>query len=100
MADDPKTPEPIVVEGAQPQVYSPSPTPGEPPPKRRAEDSKTYTGEWVVLLIAVLTWASTFLADIALLDSWSELGQPKILALQLSKLTAAILSVLAAKRIK
>lgn len=96
----PPQPENIVVERAQPKVYSPSPDPGMPQPKRRTEDTKNYVGEWAVLIIALLGWAVTFTTDMAAYEEWSQILTPKFIGLHSAQLFSVTVAVLAAKRIR
>jgi hypothetical protein len=89
--------DPIVRKGS---VFSPSPDPGEPLPKRRMEDTKSYAGEWTVLLIAIGTWGVTFLTEIATFETWAQLTTPRVLGLHMAQLLSTITSVVAAKRIR
>ncbi len=97
---DQTNPAPVVLPHAQDQVLSPSPTPGEPMPTRRTEDTATYSGEWSVLIGGVLTWLSMFFIDMAAFESWSEVMTPKFLALHVGQLAGVIAAIVAAKRIK
>lgn len=97
---DSNLPPPIVMEGQQPQVFSPSPVPGAPPPQRRAEDTKSYAGEWTVLLIALLGWATTFMLDMAEFESWTQIWTPKFVGVHIGQLFSVTAAVIAAKRIR
>lgn len=99
---DPKTDTITVASapGEPPKVYSPSPEPGEPAPKRRMEDTKSYAGEWTVLIIALLGWASTFCLDMAQEETFSAMMTTKFMGTHIAQLLSVTVSVLAAKRIK
>ena len=94
------SPENIVVHRAQPQVYSPSPEPGHSMPQRRVEDTKSYTGEWTVLLLALLTWASSFCVDMAQEESFQNMMTPNFVGTHIAQLFSVTVSVLAAKRLR
>lgn len=97
MTDDLK---PITISNVQPQVLSPSPVPGQELPQRRAEDTATYSNEWIILIIALLTWAGAFCFDMANEETFAAMLTPKFIGTHAAQLAAAIVSVLAAKRIK
>lgn len=97
----PQALQPVTVattEGAK--VMSPTPIPGEPQPQRRQEDTRSYSGEWTILGLALLTWASTFFAEIAQVKTWAELQTPAFLGTHVAQVCGVVLSVFAAKRIK
>lgn len=79
---------------------SPSPDPGAPLPQRRTEDTKSYVGEWAVLLLALLGWATTFCVDAAQNETWAQLRQPKFFFLHVAQLFSVMTSVVAAKRLR
>jgi hypothetical protein len=91
---------PITIPKVQPQVLSPSPVPGQELPQRRADDTKTYVGEWTVLLIGIFGWATTFFIDAAQNETWREITSPKFMALHIGQLFSVITAIVAAKRMK
>ena len=97
MTDDLK---PITITNAQPQVLSPSPVPGEELPKRRAEDTATYTNEWIILISALSVWGVSFFADMAAYETWNEMLTPKFIGIHGGQLVGAVVAVVAAKRMK
>jgi hypothetical protein len=92
--------DPITIPGVQPQVLSPSPVPGKELPQRRAEDVKSYTGEWTVLLLGILGWATTFFIDASQNETWAEITSPKFMALHVGQLFSVMTAIIAAKRMK
>lgn len=91
---------PVTIPNAQPQVLSPSPVPGEQLPQRRLDDTKSYAGEWTVLLLALLGWATTFCVDGAQSESWAQITDPKFIMLHIGQLFSVMTAVIAAKRMK
>ena len=86
MPDDPMMPPPVRIPDSQPTVYSPSPVPGQPAPQRRAEDTKTYAGEKSVLAVALLGWASMFMADMAAFETWDSVMTPGFIGVHIGQL--------------
>lgn len=82
------------------QTFSPSPDPGMPQPQRRMEDTKSYAGEWTILLLALLGWATSFCADMAQEESFQNMFTPKFMGTHVAQLFTVTVSVLAAKRLK
>lgn len=81
-------------------VFSPSPEPGRTLPRRRMEDVKSYVGEWTVLLLALLGWASTFCVDAAQNETWAQVTNPKFIMLHIGQLFSVVTAVVAAKRLR
>lgn len=100
MPDPVQTTENVEMPDAQPQILSPSPVPGQELPKRRAEDTKSYAGEWTVLLMAIAGWATTFFIDAAQNETWEQVMSPKFLALHVGQLFSVTTAIFAAKRMK
>lgn len=92
--------QPVTIQRAQPQVLSPSPVPGQELPQRRSEDTKSYTGEWTVLLLGILGWATTFFIDASQNETWKEITSPKFMALHVGQLFSVMTAIIAAKRMK
>lgn len=92
--------QPVTLPNRQAQVLSPSPVPGESLPRRRTEDTKNYTGEWAVLLVALLGWATTFCVDAAQNETWEQIQQPHFIFLHIGQLFSVITAVVAAKRLR
>lgn len=82
------------------KTFSPSPDPASPLPQRRTEDTKTYAGEWTVLLLALLGWASTFCLDMAQEESFANMMTPSFLGTHIGQLFSVMAAVTAAKRIR
>lgn len=82
------------------QTYSPSPTPGEPRPQRRTEDTATYALEWSVLAGGLSTWLGAVIIDIGKFEAPTQLMEWKFLTIHGLQLLGVILSVVAAKRMK
>lgn len=82
------------------KTFSPSPDPAGPLPKRRTEDTKSYAGEWTVLIIAVLGWATTFCVDMAAYETFDDVLTPKFLGVHIGQLFSVTVSIIAAKRLK
>lgn len=80
--------------------YSPSPNDAEQLPKRRTEDTKSYVGEWSVLLVALGGWAITFCVDMAAYETFDQIWTPKFIGVHVGQLFTVTVSVLAAKRIR
>jgi hypothetical protein len=97
---DTEMPPNIVVAGAQEQVFSPSPVPGQPAPQRRAEDTDSQMGHWTVLSLALLGWAASFCLDMASFESFKEVLTPKFLGVHISQLFSVTLAVVTAKRMR
>lgn len=92
-----QNPPSVVVDGT---TMSPSPEPGQPSPQRRVEDTKSYVGEWTVLLLAVLGWATTFCVDAAQNETWQQITTPKFMLLHIAQLFSVTSAIFAAKRIR
>jgi hypothetical protein len=73
---------------------------GAPLPQRRVEDTKSYAGEWTVLLTALLTWATTFCFDMAETESLAQVLTLKFMALHVGQLFAVTTAIVSAKRIR
>lgn len=97
---DETNPAPVVLPGAEDKVLSPSPTPGAALPTRRVEDTASYSGEWTLLIMALLTWAVTFFGELAQVKTWAEMQTPGFVGTHAAQVIGVILSVVAAKRIK
>lgn len=82
------------------QTFSPSPIPGQPPPQRRAEDLKSYAGEWTALITGLLIWATTFSADAAKVATWREMTTPAFVFIHAGQLFGVLLALVSAKKLK
>jgi hypothetical protein len=101
--EEPQNPvaDPVVLSTPQGRkTFSPSPDDAHPLPKRRTEDTKSYAGEWTVMLLAILGWATTFCVDAAQNETYQQLIQPRFMMLHIAQLFSVTVSVLAAKRIR
>lgn len=85
-------------EGAK--TFSPSPDETKPQPNRREEDLKSYTGEWTVLILALLGWAATFCTDMAQEETFKQMLTPSFLGNHIAQLFSVTLAVLSAKRLR
>jgi hypothetical protein len=93
--------DPVVLSTPQGQkTFSPSPDDAHPLPQRRAEDTKSYVGEWTILLLALLGWATTFCVDAAQNETWEQIINPKFVMLHIGQLFSVMTAIFAAKRMK